>query len=52
MYNQKEKNEYCILTQIYGIQKNGSDDLQGSNRDTDIKNRLVGTTGKGEGGTI
>ena len=24
--SQKEKNKYCILTHIYGIQKNGSDE--------------------------
>ena len=25
--------------------------LQGRNRDADVENRLVGTTGEGEGGT-
>ena len=25
--NQKEKNEYCALTHIYGIQYNGTDEL-------------------------
>ena len=24
--SQKEKNKYCILTHIYGIQKNGTDE--------------------------
>ena len=25
--SQKEKNKYCVLTHIYGIEKNGTDEL-------------------------
>ena len=52
--SQKEKHQYSILMHIYGIQKDGNDSLilQGSKRDTDIKNRLLDSVGEGEGGMI
>ena len=40
--SQKEKDKYCILTHIYRIYKNGTEEyLQGSNGETDIENRLM-----------
>ena len=46
--NQKEKDKYCILIHIYGILKNSNEEfLQGSNGETDIKNRLM-NMGRGE----
>ena len=46
--SQKEKDKYCILIHIYGIQKNGTKIyLQGSNGETDIENRLM-DMGRGE----
>ena len=40
--NQKEKDKYCILTDIYGIQKNVTEiNLQENNGETDIENRLM-----------
>ena len=47
----KEKDKYHLLTHIYGIQKDGTY-LQGDNRDSDIKKRLMNIVGEGEGGTI
>ena len=50
---QKEKNKYHILTHIYGIQKDGTDEPICSNGDTDIENRLMDMAGdglEGEGG--
>ena len=48
--NQKEKDKYHILTHIYGIQKdNTNDSMQGSRGD--IKNRLLDIVGE-EGGMI
>ena len=40
--NQKEKDKYCILTQMYGIQKNDADEpiCQGSGRDPDTETDL------------
>ena len=37
--SQKEKNKYCILMHIY-LEFRKMYDLQGRNRDIDIKNRL------------
>ena len=49
--SQKEKNKYCILIHIYGIQKNGTDEIiYRVAMETDIKKRLVDTEGEGEGG--
>ena len=47
--NQKEKNKYCILTHIYGNQKNGTNEptFRAAVRDTDIENRPG--TQRGEG---
>ena len=49
--SQKEKHQYSILTHIYGIYKDGNDDpiCQDSERDTDVKNRLLDSVGEGEG---
>ena len=43
--SQKEKNEYCILMHICGIQENGINEsiLQSRNRDTDIENKYMDT---------
>ena len=47
--SQKEKDKYCILTHIHGIQKNGTEEfyLRSSNGETDIENRLM-DMGRGE----
>ena len=51
--SQKEKHQYSILTHIYGILKDGNDDpICETARDTDVKNRLLGSVGEGEGGMI
>ena len=51
--SQKEKHQYSILMHMYGIQKDGNDDLIcKSAKDTDIKNRLLGSVGEDEGGMI
>ena len=39
--NQEEKYKYHILMLIYGIQKDGTDEFQGSNGETDIENRFL-----------
>ena len=46
--SQKEKNKYGILTQIYGIQKNGTDEpiCRAGIEDSVTENRLVDTVGK------
>ena len=48
---QKEKYKYCILTHIYGIWRDGTDNFffQGSNGETDIENRLMDKVGGEEG---
>ena len=47
--SQKKKNNYCILTDIYRIQKNGTEEFysQGHNGETDKENRLM-DMGRGE----
>ena len=40
---QKEKDKYCIISLICGIQKNGTDELQSRNRVADIENKLTVT---------
>ena len=51
--NQKEKHQYSILMNIYGIQEDGNNDpICETARDTDVKNRLLDSVGKGEGGMI
>ena len=50
--SQKEKHQYSILTHTYGIYKDGNNDaynIQGSKRDTDVKNRLFGLCGRRRG---
>ena len=51
--SQKEEYKYCILTHIYGIWRDGTDNFffQGSNGETDIKNRpmYMGAGEEGEG---
>ena len=49
--SQKEKDKYCVLTHIYGIQKDGNNDPI-CKRDTDVKNRLLDSVGEGEGGIV
>ena len=45
--SQKEKNKYCILTHIFGIQKPGADEpICRAAIDTDTENGLVATVGK------
>ena len=44
--SQKEENKYCILMYTYGIQKDGTDEinyLQGSRGHKDRENRLMHT---------
>ena len=52
--SQKEKDKYCILMHIYGIQKNVTNDptCKATKGDTDVKNRLLDLVGEGEGGMI
>ena len=47
--SQKDKDQYSILTQIYGISKDGNDNPI-RKRDTDVQNRLLDSVGEGEGG--
>ena len=53
--SQKEKNKYCMLTHIYGIQKNGVMNLFAEKQqrygDSDMENGLVDTVGEGDSGT-
>ena len=49
--SQKEKNKYCILTHIYGILKDGTDEpICREAMETDKENRLVDKKREGEGG--
>ena len=52
--SQKEKHQYGILTNIYGIQKDNNDDpvCKMAKENTDVKNRLLDSVGEGEGGMI
>ena len=51
--SQKEKYQYSILMHIYGIQKDGNNDLIcETTKETDIENRLWDSVGEGEGGMI
>ena len=45
--SQKEKDKYHVLIHLYGIQKDGTDEIVCSNGETDIENRLMDL---GEGG--
>ena len=51
---QKEKDKYCVLMHIYGIQKDGNDDLicKAAKETPHVKNRFWGSVGEGEGGMI
>ena len=51
--SQKEKHQYSIPMHIYGIQKDGNDDLICKTaKDTDVQNSLLDSVGEGEGGMI
>ena len=51
--SQKEKDQYSILTHIYGIQKDGNDNpVSETARDTDVQNSLLDSVGEGEHGMI
>ena len=51
--SQKEKHQYSILMHIYGIQRDGNNDpICEKAKDTDVKNRLLGSMGEGKGGMI
>ena len=51
--SQKEKHQYSILTHIYGIQKADIDDPTcRTEKQTDIKSKLLDSVGEGEGGMI
>ena len=48
--SQKQKHQYSILMTIYGIWKDGNDDpICETAKETDVKNRLLDSEGKGEG---
>ena len=45
----QEEKQYLILMHIYGIQKDGNDDLICKTAgDTDVKNRLLDSMGEGK----
>ena len=49
--SQKDKDQYGILTHIYGILKDGYDNhICKTEKETDIQNRLLDSVGEGEGG--
>ena len=51
--SQKEKHQYSILIQLYGIWKDDNDDpICRSAKETDVKNRLLDSVEVGEGGMI
>ena len=51
--NQREKDKYCMLMHIYGIQKDGNNDpICKTAKDTDVKNRLWDSVGEGKDGMI
>ena len=51
--SQKEKHQYSILTHIYGIQKDGNDDLVCETaKETQMYRTDFWTLGEGEGGMI
>ena len=45
--SQKEKNKYCILTHLYGIYENGSDDPICRTGDVEVDNGLADTGRRG-----
>ena len=47
--SQKEKDKYCVLMHIYGIYKDGTNDPTCRlTKETDVKNRLLGSAGEGK----
>ena len=48
-----QKNKHHVLTHMYGIQENYTDEpiCRKKNRGTDIENGIMNTAWKGEGGT-
>ena len=51
--SQKEKQQYSVLTHIYGIQKDDHNDpISDTGKETEIKNRLLDSVGEGEGRMI
>ena len=52
--SQKEKNKYCILMHVYGIQKDSTNDptCRVAKEMQIVKNRLLDSVGEGEGGMI
>ena len=49
--SQKDKDQYSILTHIYGISKDGNDNpICRTEKDTDVQNRLLDSVGECEGG--
>ena len=51
--SQKEKDKYCILMHVYGLERwYRRFYMQGSKEDTDVKNRLLDSVGEGEDGMI
>ena len=51
--SQKEKHQYSILTDIYGIQEEGkANSMQDSKRDTNVQNTLLVSAEEGKGGMI
>ena len=51
--SQKDKDQYSILTHIYGIQKDVNDNpicRTEKKKDTDVQNSLSDSVGEGEGG--
>ena len=51
--SQQEKDKYCILMHIYGIQKEGIDNSTcRAAKETDVKKRLLDPVGEGKGGMI
>ena len=51
--SQKEKHQYSMLTHTYGILKDSNDgSICKTEKDTEIKNRLLDSVGDGEGGII
>ena len=51
--SQKEKHQYSILTHIYGIQKDGNDNLiSETEKETQLYRTVIWTLGEGKGGMI
>ena len=47
--SQKDKDQYSILTHIYGIKKMVTKHMQNRKRDTDVQNRILDSVGEGKG---